>query len=1067
MKYLKKVLYLTIIMFCFSNRVNAGVCEGLSLDPDTNTCKYNSGFTVSRGSTLKDNIDGGHFMKPGYIASNGGNSYMALCLDPGLTVPQVPLSIIRELSSDYNNFSDKVDQYDKGLYIMFQFFYQDLVASLKANNSITVDNDYKYKKFRAYLENSARVWTFIPYFGFDYLGNGSYSDGLATDVSKYKTCASYIEETLAASGTSYTREQCFGTVYADHNISMIKAYYNAAKDGNYIWKNPLKIVNDVKEVKENGIDYYLYTFDVTFNDGTYSFFDGNYSKGVSYRDFQLPSAYFSLNDLTVNGESCKDSGKCATYSAGGVINDENVKGENKWQFIVKLTEEQYLAYKNSSSNGKVNVTMSYSFQHPLNIENLFIGRVDLKNTSQRMLVIKNYVHNGTVTSGEETSKKVCTYEATIEPTGKTMLTNFFDSNGKNLGSGDSAFKEFLSSCGCPNSITQLQLGTHQSGIYDEKCRQSESGPINRDPEYKNYDKVCKDVNYDSVKDNTNYESFEIGYTNLTKTINNYCSETCSETIKVDNLKGKYSTVAGTAFQFNKYPELTAIKSCTVKVDYNKWQEDYKDVLKELVEKYNNLKYYEAGKGASPSYSVCGTGCTAYDRDGITCTPGNSYYLYRARYTFTYTNYEVNDDGTSLSEKNSIGDVTTECDGSYDWNKGYADAQKAFRSLSTSVTSLQNLQKDLKQCNNRLFGTSETPTTAKQFYYFSQQLNYYYEQTIYGEDNKLQKMSNNKYGLTNLFSGIDDSQFTFTTSSQDDKTQNTGTQNCDILTETGKSTESIITYTDINGNTSREVTYNVEYSPKIHKYINNYTSLIVDEETLKNQEDKKQKEYIDLGYSYDTLVNADARINNNYYYFTKLGDSNNLIFEHYKESDKNAIIKYCTYQITNDIMNCNDSSANNCSGSQENDPVNPYSNIAFRIVDPNNIDPNDRLLEEKGFKNWNNDKGKAVKNAIEESDVFNPNNLEYSFTLDSATIQSIRKYNENKSYSNVNSEKIDGVNSLLECDNGTKCLSSFITAASVGNTELFNKKFALKTDGRDTWRVYKDENGEKFVDIEKR
>ena len=118
---------------------------------------------------------------------------------------------------------------------------------------------------------------------------------------------------------------------------------------------------------------------------------------------------------------------------------------------------------------------------------------------------------------------------------------------------------------------------------------------------------------------------------------------------------------------------------------------------------------------------------------------------------------------------------------------------------------------------------------------------------------------------------------------------------------------------------------------------------------------------------------------------------------------------------------------------------------------------------KGFKNWNNEKGKTVKNAIEESDTFNPNNLEYSFILDSATIQSIRKYNENKSYSNVDSEKIDGVNSLLECENGTKCLSSFITAASDGNTVLFDKKFALNTNGRATWKVYENKDGKNYID----
>lgn len=1043
MKYFKKILYLAIILFCFSNRVNAGVCEGLWVDSNSHTCTYSSGFSVWQNDVLKRKYDGGYFMRPGYLASNGGNSYMALCLDPGLSAPSTSLVKIRELSSDYNNFSDIVNQYDEGLYKMFQSFYKSLVDNLENDNSITNDHDYMVNKFRSYLENSVRVWTYNPKFGFDYLDKNSAH--YEYDALNYKTCASYIDNKLSPVN-KITKNYCFGTndSVAEHNIDMIKGYYNAG----YIWKNPLKIEKNLDSVEENGNKYYLYKFDVTFNNGTYSFFDGNYSKGISYRDIQLPSAYFSLNDLTVNGESCKDSGKCADYSAGGVINYENINGVDKKQFIIKLTEQQYLEYKNSSIDGTVNVTMNYSFQHPLNIENLFIGRVDLRNTSQRMLIVKNYVHNDSISFGKEVKTNVCTYETKNDSSGKVQLYNFVDSSGNQI----TDFGNFLSSCSCP-SIDTSQMGTYQMEIYKEKCFKNQA------PNYKDYDKVCKqDASYDSVNDNTNYEEFSIGYENLVTNINDYCTETCSEIIDINNLKGKYSTVAGTAFKFSEYPNLIATKNCKVKIDNVKWEKDYYNKLKELVEKYNNWKDRLAASN-SESTGKCNPHCCS--RNPITGSCTRTCYDTLYTYNYSYDKATITNN-TNVDFVNSTGenDGASSCGSSIDWKVN--DALSEFRNLSANYTSLTNLKNYLRQCNNRLFGTSEQPTTAKQFYYFSQQLNYYYEQTIYGEDNKLQKMSNNKYGLTNLFSGIDDSQFTFDTSSQDDKTQNTGTQNCDILTETGKNTESITTYTDVNGDTSRKVTYNVKYSPKIHKYINNYTSLIVDEETLKNQEDKKQKEYIYLDYSYDTLVNADARINNNYYYFTKMGDSNNLIFEHYKDSDKNAIIKYCTYQITNDIMSCNDSSANNCSGSQENDPVNPYSNIAFRIVDPKNIDPNGRLGS-KGFKNWNNDKGKVVKEAIEESDVFNPNNLEYSFTLDSATIQSIRKYNKNKSYSNVNSEKIDGVNSLLKCDNGTKCLSSFITAASDGNTVLFDKKFALNTNGRITWKVYENKDGKNYID----
>ena len=91
------------------------------------------------------------------------------------------------------------------------------------------------------------------------------------------------------------------------------------------------------------------------------------------------------------------------------------------------------------------------------------------------------------------------------------------------------------------------------------------------------------------------------------------------------------------------------------------------------------------------------------------------------------------------------------------------------------------------------------------------------------------------------------------------------------------------------------------------------------------------------------------------------------------------------------------------------------NIVYRVVDPKNIDPNNRLLEDdKGFKNWKNHID--IKEEIENEDTFNPKNIEYSFELDSKTIKDIRQYNSSNIYSDFN----------LDCEEGNKCESDFVT-----------------------------------------
>jgi hypothetical protein len=123
-----------------------------------------------------------------------------------------------------------------------------------------------------------------------------------------------------------------------------------------------------------------------------------------------------------------------------------------------------------------------------------------------------------------------------------------------------------------------------------------------------------------------------------------------------------------------------------------------------------------------------------------------------------------------------------------------------------------------------------------------------------------------------------------------------------------------------------------------------------------------------------------------------------------------------------------------------------------MVDSREIDPNGRLDDSytinldgttNGFKNWRNVKGETVYNDMKAADTFNPSYLEYSFTLDSKTINNIREYNKTASY-----DKIDA-NSLLVCnDNGNECESKFITDLSTG---AYGTTVNATIDGRENWK----------------
>ena len=980
---IKKILYKYLVFIVFISFplivVNAGVCDGYTKNSEYGTC---NSLTISVTKALENlgTKDKGYFLRPGYNST--GNS-IAFCLDPGLPRPDKELNVIREID---NSTESKMSEFDDSVYKMYQYFYNNLLY-LKNNSNLNTNN---LNKERTYLQNALRVLVYKTDNGYLESKVVEYKN----DASNFKTCASYIDSTLK-NDSDVNKSYCFGN---SPNIEKIKNYYEY-KDKKYIWENPIKIETSLtNKIGLDGKQYYRYNFDISFSNANYSFFDSNYSKGIDYGDIHLDNAEFYLEGFAINESiNCVSKNECADFTGNGVVSSGT-----STNFFVELSEEQYNSYKDASGN--VSVTMNYAYKHPLNIENLFIARYDLKNSYQRMLIIKDYIHHDSIATGNvKMEESKCKHDE----------TGFVNSKGKRVN-----IEEFKTSCGC-NYINESLLNDSDLTYYNSMC----SGFITNESYNGNINKCDESEKYSSTENDINYSDYYLQYTKQTN-INKYCKETCTERIDIKDLKGRYTTKAGTYFSFTKYPELVSKKHCEVSIDYTILNKDYYDNLKKLVDAYNNWQDAKAAQASEDSSGDCNPHCCGYDLEG-NCT-GTCYDIL---YTYDYSYNKANiKDSVSIEIESVRGTPRSSCGTRIDF--GVGSKKNAFQALSSEAKSINNIKSSLNVCNNRLFLDKEDEA----FYNYKYQLNYYYYQTY--SDKKIGTIKNSE---RSSYGGINDSQFAINKSTKSGyNNKNDGYyKTYSTLTESGKADEQILNY---NTNIIRNVTYDIKYSrPKENKNVLIYSGTI----TLDSPKDK----YINLGYVYDIDASAVAKTGNQTYYeFTNLGATDKKIFNHFK--DGNSIKRYCDYEITNDLIKS------------------AKPNFVFKIVDSNNIDPNNRLNSiNSGFENWKNDKGYATKKAIESADNYNPDNLEYSFTLDSSTIKAIREYNVNcdkKECNPISYSDTSSKYSELTCTNGEKCISNFITTA-INKSDIFGKSFATIYKGRNSWKTFELKEGKYYID----
>ena len=1005
-KYLKFIITFVLVLFVFNLNVNADICDDTS-----KFSKKNAGSRYCYSPSLRYNYSkvsntwtSSHISSI-YSASNtySGRMEYPLCLDPGLYDP------IGSNKKAYNYFRnlDLSLPCDKDFYKVYQYYVNDVAAAKTSLNETY------------YLEQAnvaLRVFAIQNGCDIKYLKN-ALNNQFHNNIYPYMIGGNSSIGDISGWGT---KEQ----------LKVLKKHYERVRDGGFLWNNPLKITPSWKYDNEN--NKYVFNFEIKFTNETSQYFDsgdsnlysGDYDIGDGHAVFGytllINNGAYSIEGNTLSGTN--GNGCISAYDTSCTTSNPNSTRNIK----LEMSKDTYDSIV--SQSGKVTISLNYNTYHPMAEDNVvlnYIGESDMTEYNYQRMVVFSKVHKrGTINADGSLSENV----------------NYCKQDGSKFYYGNSEvnLETYKAKCGCSNINSYSLSNNNLKNIYSNLCPNVSSNT------------------YSSTLSDCSNEA-DLGKNTLThntkSSLSTYCTLSCDETVDVNNMVGKFSAEAGKTFQFEKYPTLTANKECRVNVNYSSWHNDYNALLNQEVYAYNEYVKREAIKDPSTS--------------SVSCSCGENCTVHRTVYYASYPVYYLRNNSI-LSETKNV---------SWGGCRGTSapdTTSNAEQKFKDNYDKLMNHFKQLKTCNSYLNKLgSDVVADDQTFYNFGANLKFYYEQTISDGNSGQYKATIMRNDSKK--NNVDDSSFSSKSSIIDSsgnyKDYDVDDSNANqyvYISNTGD-VNSIYNTGKIGVSNDYEIVRNVkykydDYSPNVPKYVDTYTNIISsDKKSLQNP--------VELGYVYDTDVAALAKKDNKTLYaFTSVGEkgskgqTTDSIYDYFIANDKSKLERTCTYEITNDIIVCNDSSCKTDPEKIKNgDPVNPSSNIAFRIVDPKNIDPNGRLGS-KGFKNWNNDKGTAVKNVIEESDVFNPNNLEYSFTLDSATIQSIRTYNSDRnSYSNVNSETFNGVGSLLECENGTKCLSSFITAASDGNTVLFDKKFALNTNGRTTWKVYENKDGKNYID----
>lgn len=474
------------------------------------------------------------------------------------------------------------------------------------------------------------------------------------------------------------------------------------------------------------------------------------------------------------------------------------------------------------------------------------------------------------------------------------------------------------------------------------------------------------------------------------TINKYCNMKCTETFNYTYPSIFETVKSGTYFELLFTPQVNTTYTCNENFFYDLWKTDYNTAIeneKKAYVDYINIK------------NIQNTSSNLVKIDSISGNDkrGNPYTVYSA--TYTPLIYNSANDSSTITNGSKV--ETGEEDSKEDARKALLKEVKSFSKDSTkylnaygdSSTNLSEAKKNyenkmgerkkIQEMNNDVCYNSldNTKISTDNFYKVNPKLKLSYDadKTISNEDKKSVSLQSTSY-YTN-----------------DTLDRSSDTVSIPIKYGEVDETFDAKKYTSI----TRTKKMNFNFNTKYDYYTEFYTGII-------------------------SSGSGDIRLGNVFPVTLNSSGEKNISFEIEKDGLSKTVqneiggnTKYsCTYNVSNDAVILDKNTKNN------RDEEKKYKTSFFvRPIATNDVDPNNRLDSGLLGANWASRKGqlliKIIENKSKGNNTYNPDNLEYSFTLNAESLDKIRDYNKHHKYD----EKI---NTYFECNGlGMECESKFL------------------------------------------
>lgn len=541
--------------------------------------------------------------------------------------------------------------------------------------------------------------------------------------------------------------------------------------------------------------------------------------------------------------------------------------------------------------------------------------------------------------------------------------------------------------------------------------------------------------------NENAISKSVGHGNSFM-LNQFCKITCTEIFNYSYPTIFETVKSGTYFELLSYPEIRSQLTCTEIFNYSDWEIEYKnkiDAEKEAyVDKLNFETIDDLDFGNGRESISCG--CKRYD-DGR-C---NTYY---DEYTATddyyvYNNGFINKETTTVSycENEDVDDAKEKLKRKYNLDSKTNYTQK----YDSAVGERKAVEAANNTCANTM--TKEQVSTDSFYNVKNSDVYFYYESDVDDNNNELTGDENKYYKeeLKTSNTYINDTDV-------HDKNSNTFSKEEIPFTidyndaPTPKNVELSFKAIKTNENLERTVIRNYIYahSDNHNEYYSDYQTGKITTSNSKNN--------IYLGYVYPVKLTLSGTRN---VYFSIIAKTNlnygaNTLLNSVPSSIDDSNVYKCNYDISNDII----------VEDKTTEKEDYKKNFYIRSISTQDVDPNDRFNSGTLGANWANEKGQALISIIEKkaegNNTYNPNNLEYSFTLNAGTIEAIRDYNKTVGrYDNFDE-------TTFSCnDVGGECESKFLNEISGNNNSGNNRVNAKLVKGvnavmkRESWKYYID------------